>query len=82
MSLGTVLIVDDEETLRQSASEWLALSGFETDASDEPANDRAALAAETQQAPFETQQARPVPAETMSSFETEASLEPANERAS
>jgi two-component system C4-dicarboxylate transport response regulator DctD len=31
MSLGTVLIVDDEETLRQSASEWLALSGFETE---------------------------------------------------
>jgi two-component system C4-dicarboxylate transport response regulator DctD len=31
MSLGSVLIVDDEETLRQSASEWLALSGFETE---------------------------------------------------
>lgn len=31
MNLGAVLIVDDEETLRQSASEWLALSGFETE---------------------------------------------------
>ncbi len=31
MNFGSVLIVDDEETLRQSASEWLALSGFETE---------------------------------------------------
>jgi two-component system C4-dicarboxylate transport response regulator DctD len=31
MSLGSILIVDDEETLRQSAGEWLALSGFETE---------------------------------------------------
>jgi two-component system C4-dicarboxylate transport response regulator DctD len=31
MTPGSVLIVDDEETLRQSASEWLALSGFETE---------------------------------------------------
>ena len=31
MSLGSVLIVDDEETMRQSTAEWLTLSGFETD---------------------------------------------------
>lgn len=34
MSDGKVLFVDDERTLRQSAQEWLALSGFETVTAD------------------------------------------------